>query len=326
MTRPARGTGWTATPEQRAAVRDGAWVRVSVPATSANLGPGYDCFGIALERRDEVLARRAVGEGSVAVTGFGAGSVPLGPQNLVHRSAIRALAALDEEPFPLDLVCTNRIPHGGGQGSSAAAISSGLAVGRALAEHGERMSRPDLLDIAAGVEGHPDNAAPAVLGGFTLSWTAESGRTTVVRPPVHPELSVVVFTADRGASTEMARTLLPDTVPHRDAAMNTRAAALLMYAITHEPDLLPDATHDWLHQRYRASAMRPTADLVGDLREEGYAATVSGAGPSVLVLLGPDARTRFDVRDWQRDGFEVDDLGVDTAGLVVEHDVAGPTG
>lgn len=294
------------------------WVTVSVPATSANLGPGYDSLGLALDKRDVVRGRRSASGVRIVVQGCGSATVSRAADNLVHRSAQRALAALDEPPADLELLCYNVIPHGGGQGSSAAAIVAGLAVGRALVPDGAvRMSDADLLDIAAGIEGHPDNAAPAVLGGFTLSWIEESGRTRVVRPVVHPDVSVVVFSADRGASTEMARTLLPDTVPHRDAAMNSRASALLMYALEHAPELLLEATHDWLHQRYRASAMRPTADLVLRLRDAGFAATVSGAGPSVLVLLDARGRQDFDRDGWRAAGFEAESLAVDTSGLIV---------
>ncbi|MEJ7649145.1 MAG: homoserine kinase [Nakamurella sp.] len=315
MTRPAPLRA--PTPESMAGPGEG-WVAVSVPATSANLGPGYDSLGLALDKRDVVWGRRSDSGVRIEVQGCGASTVPRTADNLVHRSAQRALAALDEPLADLELLCHNMIPHGGGQGSSAAAIVAGLAVGRALVPDGSmRMSDGDLLDIAAGIEGHPDNAAPAVLGGFTLSWIEESGRTRVVRPVVHPEVSVLLFSADRGASTEMARTLLPDTVPHRDAAMNSRTSALLMYALGHAPELLFEATHDWLHQRYRASAMRPTADLVLRLRDAGFAATVSGAGPSVLVLLDPRSRRDFDRDAWQVDGFEVETLAVDTRGLVV---------
>lgn len=308
---PTPSPVWTAGPGE-------GWVTVSVPATSANLGPGYDSLGLALDKRDVVRGRRSDSGVRIEVQGCGASTVPRTADNLVHRSAQRALAALDEPSADLELLCHNVIPHGGGQGSSAAAIVAGLAVGRALVPDGTmRMSDSDLLDIAAGIEGHPDNAAPAVLGGFTLSWIEESGRTRVVRPVVHPEVSVLLFSADRGASTEMARTLLPDTVPHRDAAMNSRTSALLMYALGHAPELLFEATHDWLHQRYRSSAMRPTADLVLRLRDAGFAATVSGAGPSVLVLLDPRSRQDFDRDAWRVGGFEVEALAVDTRGLVV---------
>lgn len=277
---------------------EAAWVRV--PATSANLGPGYDCFGIALGRYDEVFARRAGGPMRITVSGCGADSVPLSAEHLVYRSALLGFQSLGEPAPTLELVCRNEIPHGGGQGSSAAAIVAGLAVARMLTPGGpERMPLSALLDIASRVEGHPDNAAPAVLGGFTIAWMDADRRTRVARPTVHPGVRVLLFSAQRGSSTERARALLPATVPHGDAAANAAAAALFVHAISTEPTLLPAATEDHLHQRFRAAAMPETAELVADLRAAGLAAVVSGAGPSVLAFVS----TEIDLRQWQRPGF-----------------------
>lgn len=293
-------------------------VRVRVPATSANVGPGYDCLGLAVGRYDEVVARRSPDGPRIEVTGCGEDTVPRTPEHLVYRSALRGFAELGEPPVDLELLCRNEIPHGGGQGSSAAAIVAGLAVARALTPGGpERMSDRDLLDVAAAIEGHPDNAAPAVLGGFTLAWTMD-GHTRVVRRRVHPDIRVMMFGAARGSSTEMARAILPEQVPHRDAADNTRAAALLVHAMSDDPSMLLPATEDRLHQQYRASVMSDTADLVGELRAAGIAAVVSGAGPSVLALLGPGTVAGFDIGRWRRPGFDPVELPLDDDGLRVD--------
>lgn len=293
-------------------------VRVRVPATSANVGPGYDCLGVALGRYDEVVARHSPDGPRIEVSGHGASTVPRTPEHLVYSSALRGLAELGEPAVDLELRCRNEIPHGGGQGSSAAAIVAGLAVARALTPDGtERMSDHDLLDIASAIEGHPDNAAPAVLGGFTLAWTVD-GHTRVVRRRVHPDIRVVMFGAAWGSSTEMARAILPDRVPHRDAADNSRAAALLMHAMSDDPSMLLPATEDRLHQQYRASVMPDTAALVAELRAASIAAVVSGAGPSVLALLEQPTGAAFDVDRWTRPGFDPVELPIDGSGLQVE--------
>ncbi|NNG37466.1 homoserine kinase [Nakamurella aerolata] len=299
-----------------------AAVTVRVPATSANLGPGYDSFGVALGRYDTVTARPAPpGEGPrIRVTGEGADTVPLDESHLVYRSAMRGFAELGQPAMALDLVCHNEIPHGGGQGSSAAAIVAGLAVARALTADGAaRLPDEALLDLASSIEGHPDNAAPAVLGSFTVAWQGPDGRTRVVRRPVHPDIRLVLFSSAVGASTEQARALLPTQVPHRDAVANVAAAALLVHALTDEPALLLDATADRLHQPYRADALPATAQLVARLRGAGVAAVVSGAGPSVLAFVTAEQLGSDAARLWERppDGFTAAILPVDTDGLQV---------
>lgn len=297
-----------------AATEPAAAALVRVPATSANLGPGYDCLGVALARYDEVIARRIDGPPRIDVTGCGVDTVPRTAEHLVYRSALRGFAAMDEPAPSLELLCRNEIPHGGGQGSSAAAIVAGLAVARELTADGDR-KMPDaaLLDIAAQIEGHPDNAAPAVVGGFTLAWMDAAGHTTVVRRQVHPAVRVLMFGAVRGSSTEKARAMLPDTVPHAEAAANSAATALLVHAISDDPSLLFAATKDFLHQQYRARAMPETAALVADLRAAGIAAVVSGAGPSVLALVTEP----IDVHRFERPAFSITELPVDTEGLRV---------
>lgn len=280
-------------------------VTVRVPATSANLGPGYDCFGLALQRYDEVTAVLRPAGLRIDVEGVGAGEVPTDASHLVVRAMTRAWQAVGLELPPVGLHCRNCIPHGGGQGSSAAAIVAGLLLGRGLLPPGSPPLTGDrLLQLATDLEGHPDNVAPALLGGFTLAWIAADGAARAVRRPVHPAIRAVMFTAAQSSSTHHSRALLPASVPHADAAANVAAAALLVHAMTVDPDYLLEATTDRLHQPYRAASMPETGRLLADLRSSGFAAVVSGAGPSVLVLttseLPPEVLQRpgFQVAEW----------------------------
>ncbi len=284
-------------------------VRIRVPATSANLGPGYDCFGLALARHDEVIAERTDGGLRLDVSGVGVDTVPRTVEHLVVRSAAAGFAALDV-PFPgLDVKCTNTIPHGGGLGSSAAAIVAGLLLARGLTVDGaDRLPDDALLDLASRLEGHPDNVAAALFGGFTLAWVDDDGRTRAVRREVHPAVRPVVFAARQSSATEHARAALPPTVPHADAVANAARAALLVHALTADPTLLFDATQDRLHQSYRAPGHPASAALLADLRSAGVAAVISGAGPSVLAL----ATEPLDPQRWVRDGFAMAETAVET--------------
>ncbi len=285
-----------------------------MPATAANLGPGFDCFGLALQRYDTVSAElRPDGGVEVHVEGVGAGQVPTDGTHLVLRAIARAWAAVDR-PLPgVTLRCRNTIPHGGGQGSSAAAIVAGLLLGRELLpDGGAALGQDEILRLATEMEGHPDNVAPALLGGFTLAWTGTGG-ASAVRRDVHPDVRAVMFTADAASSTRHSRTLLPTMVPHGDAAANVAAAALLVHALTADPRYLLDATGDRLHQPYRAEAMPESAALLADLRGAGIAAVVSGAGPSVLALCaGP-----IDLKPWQRNGFRAEPVEICATGAVL---------
>lgn len=288
---------------------------VRVPATSANLGPGYDCLGLALGRYDEVTAQLTDGPLDIQVQGYGQGVVSLGSDHLVYDAFARLAAEIGQQVPALQMQCRNVIPHGSGQGSSSAAIVSGLALGRALLPGGARLSDEDLLDIGSRIEGHPDNVAPAIFGGFTIAWTDETGRAHCARRAVHPGVRAVVFTADFPSSTDAARRMLPDAVPHPDAVANVAATALLVYALSEDPGYLLTATADRLHQPYRASAMAESAALVADLRAAGIAAVISGAGASVLALLGPGADFQMD--SWQRAHFTAQQLPIDTEGVQV---------
>ncbi len=259
-------------------------VRVRVPATSANLGPGFDAMGLALGHFDEVEVW-ALGspEVSVEVTGEGAGELPDGEDHLVVR-AIRA--ALDEVGAPqtgLRLRCANTIPHGRGMGSSAAAVVAGILAARMLISEPEALFNTRAFKIASEFEGHPDNAAPAILGGATISWTSPDG-PHATQLPLHEDVTPVVLVPSSRLATVTARGVLPATVPHVDAAFTAGRSALLVQALCHRPNLLFEATEERLHQAYRADVMPDTWRVVTALREAGQAAVVSGAGPSVLVL------------------------------------------
>ncbi|WP_019134888.1 homoserine kinase [Cellulomonas massiliensis] len=259
-------------------------VRVRVPATSANLGPGFDALGLALALHDE-LEVRALGSAQVVVevTGEGEGAVPDDEQHLVVQALRVGLDHVGAPQTGVHLVCRNRIPHGRGLGSSAAAVVAGLAAARGLIAEPEALDDATLLRLATAMEGHPDNAAPAVLGGATVAWT-DGDDARAVPLAVHPDLAPVAVVPATHLSTKAARGVLPQAVPHRDAAQQAGRAALLVEALGRRPDLLLDATVDRLHQEYRRPVMRDSLALVDALRARGVAAVVSGAGPTVLAL------------------------------------------
>lgn len=289
--------------------------RVSVPATSANLGPGFDSLGLALDLRDGLEGELVDSGVSVEVTGEGAGSVALDESHLVVRAMRVAFAALGEDPPGLRLVCRNTVPHARGLGSSSAAIVGGLVLARALVADGAaRLDDGALLGLAVEMEGHPDNVAPALLGGFTVAGTDERGATYAVRSQVDDRIRTEVFVPPEPLATHVARGLLPATVPHADAAADAGAAALLVAALAGRPDQLWRATRDLLHQEYRRPAMPASLDLVDRLRADGHAAVVSGAGPTVLVLTADEAP----LAAYAPEGWRHHTLAVDRVGARVE--------
>ena len=381
-------------------------VTVRPPATSANLGPGFDAFGLALELRDEVTVQVTPGPGlSVEVVGEGADQLPLDERHLLVRALRAGFDALGGQPAGLRVSCRNHIPHGRGLGSSSAAISAGLIAARALVEDGGSVLDDEaLLDLATRLEGHPDNVAPALRGGLTIAWLeqdSELGHPTQHDPAqyhpaqYHPaperageqgaeeagtaqptqsadpaigaagstgdstgvvttgsaavstdrqrehmrafslrldpaaDVSAVAFVPPNRLATEVARGLLPDQVPHRDAAFNAGRAGLLTAALTapelshhHRAVLLHAATGDRLHQDYRAAAMPDSAALIRRLRADGFAAFVSGAGPTVLVLtVGPEWARK--AADYAPEGWGVTVLTVAAQGTTADPQPAG---
>ena len=263
--------------------------QVSVPATSANLGPGFDAFGLALELRDRYAAQvldEAIFD--VDVSGEGADEVKRDKNHLVIKSMLRGFEFMGQKPRGLALRALNVTPHGKGLGSSASAIVGGLALARELVLGGEQlMSLEEMLLLATELEGHPDNVAAAIHGGATVAWMEDiygvkTGRAVSV--PVHHDIKAILFIPENSLATTKARKLLPETIPHRDAVINSAHAALLPIALSTRPDLLLTATEDFLHQIYRREAFPHSMELVDTLRAAGHAATISGAGPSVLVL------------------------------------------
>lgn len=260
-------------------------VRVAVPATSANLGPGYDCAGLALDLVDELSA--TLSETLVIeVTGEGADDVPLDDSHLVVRSIARTFAAREQALPGLHLTCTNRIPHGRGLGSSSAAIVAGVLLGRGLLGlDSQQMPDAELLAIATEIEGHPDNVAPALLGGLTLAWLdSGDGAGRAVRLEPSARLQPVVAIPREKLATQRARELIPVTIGHAAAAANAGRAALLSTALTGRTDLLMVATEDRLHQEFRRFAYPDSYALMAGLRSAGIPAMISGAGPTVIAL------------------------------------------
>ncbi len=309
-------------------------VRVQVPATSANLGPGFDALGLALSLHDEVEARILPAGVSIEITGEGADLAGAGEEHLVLRAMRETFALTGGQPAGIGLRCLNRIPHGRGLGSSAAAIVAGVLAAHALAGPGKALSGPELLALASRIEGHPDNVAACLGGGLTIAWLTPDGPRMIALEPLS-SLAPVLCVAPDPVRTDLVRGLLPDQVPHRDAAANAGRSALLIAALT-QPGLgrevLLEATRDWLHQDYRASAMPATRELVRGLREAGLPAVVSGAGPSVLAFL--DASAEGDHRhDLAQVGsiaketgisWHVSSLDVERLGARVLHPVSPP--
>lgn len=257
---------------------------VTVPATSANLGPGFDALGLAWDLVDEVRLEVA-DEFAVSVTGEGAGRVPEGRRHLVIATLLSGLADLGSPvPDGIRLSAVNRIPHGRGLGSSAAAVVTGLMAAWTWARPGRPVDERWLLRRARAAEGHLDNAAPALLGGLTL---VVPGEDRVVRLPLDERLMGLAFIPDGAVATRAARGALPPTVPHPDASASVACAALLVHALQHSPQDLLAGTQDWLHQPYRAPLMPASAALLDRLRNAGHAAVISGAGPTVVVLGTP---------------------------------------
>jgi homoserine kinase len=295
-------------------------VRVRVPATSANLGPAFDCAGLALTCHDELeFAVRPSGL-SVEVSGVGAGNLPDDESHLVVRAFREACATLGWSPPGLRLAAENAIPQGRGMGSSAAAVVAGVLAAWALCPDVEAVDDDAVLSLVTALEGHPDNVAACLLGGVTLSWTTPDG-ARAERIEVHPGIRPVVLVPPGELSTHVARGLLPDAVPHADAAFNAGRSALLVHALTRNPALLLPATDDRLHQRQRAAAMPESRELIERLRAAGHAAVVSGAGPSVLVLTTVDGVAG--VAKSTPSGWSALPLEVDTGGARVVSEQRG---
>ena len=286
-----------------------------VAASSANLGPGFDSLGLALSLYDEIVVETTESGLNVEVEGEGTGQVPLDSTHLVVRAIQHGLRALGSTVDGLNVHCRNAIPQSRGLGSSAAAVVGGLAaVNGLVAQTGSKpMSEADLIQRASEFEGHPDNAAAAVLGGGVVSWTSTGPtgpRYSGASLRLHPDIHLFSAIPEQRSLTAETRVLLPRSVSHGDARFNVSRAALLVVALTERPDLLMDATEDVLHQPHRAIAMRASAEYLQVLRRCGIAAVLSGAGPAVLGLTTQQELPAEALEFGAANGFTVSEMSV----------------
>jgi homoserine kinase len=264
-------------------------IQVQVPASSANLGPGFDSFGLALGMHDRYVAQILDDAGlDIDVTGEGADEVPRTDKNLLVKAMYKGFDFLGGKPKGIAVRALNVIPHGRGLGSSASAIVGGLSLARALVLTGiDKMNDEKLLQLATEMEGHPDNVAAALYGNAVVAWQENHHGKSVAQAislNVDTRIRAIAFIPSTAMATAKARKMLPETIPHRDAAQNSANSALLVHALTLRPDLLFRATEDFLHQSYRSEAMPASFALLTKLRGAGVAAFISGAGPTVLAL------------------------------------------
>lgn len=261
----------------------GTKARVRVPGTSANLGPGFDSLGMALDWTDEIHVEVTESGFTADVVGEGAGEIPTDEDNLVVSAVLRGLEDMDASVPGLHVRAVNSVPHGRGLGSSAGAVVGGLLCAWQLVHRGLEPDRRRLGAMAVEYEGHADNATACMFGGLILTWGSHENYQHVMLR-VNPRLRVMAFVPETPVSTARARSVLPDRVPRADAIDNASRAALFVHAVQDDLGLLWQATSDKLHQDYRADLMPASYDLMKSLRSDGFAATISGAGPSVLVL------------------------------------------
>ncbi len=259
-------------------------VTVHVPATTANLGPGYDCLGLALGLHNEITLATA-DEPGVAIDGEGAESLPRDRTHLVLGAAQAAADAAGVELPVLELHQRNRIPLARGMGSSSAAIVGGIVAANTLLDLG--LSERQMLDVATAVEGHPDNVAPALLGGLTVCCTLESGEVMVERLDVAPGLSCVVAIPDFEVATHEARKALPQTIDHADGVFNLCRVGLIVAALsTGDFGVLGEAMRDRLHQPYRAHLVPGMDEAIAAALDCGaHGAALSGSGPTVAAFV-----------------------------------------
>ncbi|GAB2665365.1 homoserine kinase [Saccharopolyspora gloriosae] len=305
-------------------LRAGGGVRVVVPASTANLGSGFDALGMALALYDTVhvaVTDGPAGSAQVVAEGEGAGSVPTDHEHLIVRILHRTWAELGVPAPAVRLRCHNTIPHSRGLGSSAAAIVAGIAAAHELAGFPLRENKnlEQALHLAAECEGHGDNVAASLLGGVVIAWR-DTDRFRAASLPAHPGLHPIALVTASESTTHTTRGLLPEQVPHADAAFAAGRAALAVHALTSDPSLLLAATADRLHQDYRESAWPGTVELVRRLRAAGVPAAVSGAGPTVLALpAGGELPDTVDIT-----GFTALRLPVDRHGVQVISEPTSP--
>jgi len=258
----------------------------TVPATVANLGPGFDCLGLAVDLVNEVEAEVG-GDPAVVVEGEGEAELPEDASNLVFRSMAYLAREAGGSLPPVRLVCRNRIPLQRGLGSSAAAVVGGLLLADRLL--GSSLPVERLLEVAVDLEGHPDNVAACLYGGLTVAYLSEAGwRALPLRP--HPGLRpVLLVPLEERVDTQDARRVLPTHVPRGDASFNLARTALAAVALTDRPELLAEALQDRLHQAARLALAPSARALFAELRAAGTPVCVAGSGPTLLAFLRADA-------------------------------------
>ena len=286
---------------------------VSVPATSANLGPGFDSIGLALDIRDSITARVVESGVTVRINGNGSDSLPSDATHLIAKVILETAEDLGSPISGLEIECTNAMPQGRGLGSSASAIIAGLVLVRALTD--ADMTDEELLQRANVFEGHADNISACLLGGLTIAWWDAIDDVRAISLSVHRDVVAVVGVPNLELSTKKARGLLPSELPYADAVFNASRTALLVAALTTDPSLLLDATADRLHQEYRRAAYPESMAIVDALRASGIAGSISGAGPSVLALTtaeGVELASQI-MRDG---GFDPHEVGISRSGAL----------
>jgi homoserine kinase len=288
--------------------RIGQRVIVDVPATTANLGPGFDCLGAALDLNNRFAMRRIEGGGErfeLIIEGSEGSHLRGGPENLVYRAAQRVWKAAGLEPVALEARVRLAVPPARGLGSSATAIVAGLMGANALV--GEPLSKEKLLELAIDIEGHPDNVVPSLLGGLCMTAKAASQRWRVVRCEWTSTVKAVVAIPSIRLSTSEARRAMPKAIPVSDAVVNLGALTLLLQGLrTGNGDLISDGMHDRLHEPYRWRLIKGGDQVKQAAMDAGaWGCAISGAGPSVLALCAEDkgmAVSRAMVRAWEAAG------------------------
>ena len=288
--------------------RIGQKVVVDVPATTANLGPGFDCLGAALDLNNRFAMRRIEGGGErfeLIIEGTEGSHLRGGPENLVYRAAQRVWKAAGLEPVALEARVRLAVPPARGLGSSATAIVAGLIGANALV--GEPLSKEKLLELAIDIEGHPDNVVPSLLGGLCMTAKAASQRWRVVRCEWTPSVKAVVAIPSIRLSTSEARRAMPKAIPVGDAVVNLGALTLLLQGLrTGNGDLISDGMHDRLHEPYRWRLIKGGDQVKQAAMDAGaWGCAISGAGPSVLALCEEDkgpAVSRAMVKAWEAAG------------------------
>ena len=288
--------------------RIGQRVIVDVPATTANLGPGFDCLGAALDLNNRFAMRRIEGGGErfeLIIEGSEGSHLRGGPENLVYRAAERVWKAAGLGPVALEARVRLAVPPARGLGSSATAIVAGLMGANALV--GEPLSKEKLLELAIDIEGHPDNVVPSLLGGLCMTAKAASQRWRVVRCEWTSTVKAVVAIPSIRLSTSEARRAMPNAIPVSDAVVNLGALTLLLQGLrTGNGDLISDGMHDRLHEPYRWRLIKGGDQVKQAAMDAGaWGCAISGAGPSVLALCAEDkgvAVSRAMVRAWEAAG------------------------